>query len=133
MVLHAYGQTLSPDDLYAKYGRAKAQEPSGVAAILRSYGLGAVATKSGDRATLKAHLAKGLVAVVHGDWTDNGHCVVFKGMEERGWLVNDPAGNWEDCYDCASRGDGVAYEFGGKFDQLLSHDGDVWYTLVDGP
>ncbi|MCA2959273.1 MAG: C39 family peptidase [Silvanigrellales bacterium] len=133
MVLSAFGHSATPDELYSRFGKSKAQEPSGVASILQSYGLRADATKLGSRATLKEHLASGLPAIVHGDWTGSGHIVVFKAVNEKGWLANDPAGNWEQCYKCASRGESVTYAFNGRFDKLLSYDGDVWFTLVHGP
>jgi hypothetical protein len=42
----------------------------------------------------KAHLAEGNPCIYNGKFTGSGHFVVFRGFNERGFLVNDPWGEW---------------------------------------
>ena len=52
------------------------------------------------------------------------------GYDDTSWIVNDPAGDWEVCYQCGP-GDHIRYAFGGGWDQNLSYDGDIWYSVSD--
>jgi|GEM_PF-3948128 len=132
MVLHAFGEAMPVDDNTRRFGKAKAQTPAGVGEILRSFGFEVESTTRGSRAALKAHLALGKVAIVHGNWTPSGHIMVFRGAKPEGWWANDPAGDWKKCYECSARGEGVLYPMSGEFDDKLSHDGDIYFTLVKG-
>ena len=72
----------------------------------------------------------GRPVVVHGFWTGPGHIAVIVGFNSSGWIVNDPAGDWEVCYGCGG-GKGVRYNYGGGWDNKLSHDGDIWFSTMD--
>jgi len=123
---------LTPDKLYAQYGKAKGQSPEGIASLSKSRGLKAKHTRSGTREQIRAHLRAGRPVVVHGFWTGPGHIAVIVGFDSSGWIVNDPAGDWEACYGCSSvAGKNAHYSFGGAWDQKLSYDGDIWYSTSD--
>ena len=64
---------------------------------------------------------------MHGYWTGSGHITVIVGYDETDWLVNDPAGDWYTCYGCGYA-DHVRYPMGGRWDDLMSWDGDIWFT-----
>ncbi len=117
----------TPDDLYLTYGKAQAQSPSGIAALQRWEGLYARHTTGGTRGQIKSHLDAGRPVVVHGYWTGSGHITVIVGYDETDWLVNDPAGDWYTCYGCGYA-DHVRYPMGGRWDDLMSWDGDIWFT-----
>jgi hypothetical protein len=119
---------VTPDDLYLEYGKSQGQSPSGIASIQRSEGLYADSTTSGTRAEIRAHLDAGRPVVVHGYWTGEGHITVIVGYDDNDWIVNDPAGDWYVCYGCGEA-DHVRYPRGGAWDDELSYDGDVWYSV----
>ena len=90
-------------------------------------GLYARHTTGGTRGQIKSHLDAGRPVVVHGYWTGSGHITVIVGYDETDWLVNDPAGDWYTCYGCGYA-DHVRYPMGGRWDDLMSWDGDIWFT-----
>ena len=55
------------------------------------------------------------------------HIVGLIGYDDQGWLVNDPAGDWDVCYGCG-HGEGVHYAFGSAWDVALGADGDIWWS-----
>ena len=120
----------TPDALYLAYGKAQGQSPSGIAEIYRSEGLYADASTTGTRAALRGHLDAGRPVVVHGYWTDAGHIAVLVGYDDTDWIVNDPAGDWYTCYGCGEA-DHVRYPLGGAWDEAMSLDGDIWYSVSD--
>lgn len=133
MVLNYWRPGLtSPDDLYVQYGKVQGQSPEGIAVLFGYQGLYSRSTRSGTRAQLRVHLDAGRPVVVHGTWTGAGHIAVLRGYDDTGWLVNDPAGDWQSCYGCNSTaGRLVHYAFGGGWDSRLSYDGDIWFSVAD--
>ena len=125
-----YPSAVTPDSLYLEYGKAQAQSPSGVASIARSEGLYAYATTTGTRDEVRAHIEAGRPVVAHGFWTSAGHIVAIVGYDDEDWIVNDPAGDWYTCYGCG-QADHVRYPIGGSWDDGLSWDGDIWYSVTD--
>ncbi len=122
---------VTPDELYLVYGKSQAQSPSGLAQLYSWEGL---ASSSGTRATrddLRDHLDAGRPVVVHGFWTSAGHIAVLVGYDASGWIVNDPAGDWYAGYGTGVWGDGVHYPYGGSWDDDLSWDGDIWWSVAD--
>ena len=131
MVLsHWRSGSVTPDDLYWRYGKAQGQSPGGVAEIFRSEGLVATSTVSGSRRDIRRHVDAGRPVVVNGFWTASGHIAVIIGHDERGWIVHDPAGDWERCYGCGT-GAAVRHAYGGGWDDRLSVDGDIWFATAD--
>jgi hypothetical protein len=122
--------SVTPDILYWDYGKAQAQSPSGISSIYRWEGLYDMWTSNGDRGQIRAHLDQGRPVVVHGFWTSAGHIATIVGYDDHDWIVNDPAGDWEICYGCA-RADHIRYAIGGAWDQKMSWDGDIWFSVSD--
>lgn len=125
--------SVTPDSLYVDYGKSQGQSPYGLAALYEAEGLYADWTTSGTRDALRAHLDAGRPVIAHGWWTDAGHVVVIVGYDDQDWIVNDPAGDWYDCYGCGG-GEAVRYPIGGAWDELMSTDGDLWLSAAsDSP
>lgn len=129
MVLADAGDaTVTPDVLYTRYGKAQGQSPAGLAEIYAWEGLFADHGLSGTRAELRAHLDAGRPVVVHGYWTGAGHIAVLIGYTDSDWIVHDPAGDWSVCYGCGG-GEAVRYPLGGAWDDAMSVDGDIWWSV----
>jgi hypothetical protein len=124
------GQPKTPDELYETYGKELAQSPSGIASIYASEGLHGRSTLTGTRAQIRTHLDAGRPVVAHGYWTGSGHIVTIVGYDDEDWIVNDPAGDWYVCYGCGEA-DHVRYPIGGSWDDELSVDGDIWFSVSD--
>lgn len=122
--------SVTPDSLYRTYGKAQGQAPDTLAALYESEGLYADFSYGGSRADIRGHLDAGRPVVVHGYWTGAGHITVIVGYSDTDWIVNDPAGDWYDCYGCGEA-DHVRYPMGGAWDDEMSVDGDVWYSTAD--
>ena len=80
------------------------------------------------RAASRAHLDAGRPVVVHGYWTGAGHIAVLIGYTDSDWIVHDPAGDWSVCYGCGG-GEAVRYPLGGAWDDAMSVDGDIWWSV----
>jgi hypothetical protein len=122
-------QTVDPDDLYRSYGKGQAQSPEGLAQLYGWEGLYSTSGRDATRAELRQHLDAGRPVVVHGDWTGSGHIVVLVGYTDTDWIVNDPAGDWYSCYGCGEA-DHIHYPLGGAWDDAMSWDGDIWYSVA---
>ena len=120
----------TPDALYATYGKAQGQSPSGLAQLYAWEGLASDWTTTGTRDDIRAHLDAGRPVVAHGWWTSAGHVTVIIGYDDQDWIVNDPAGDWAECYGCGG-GEAVRYPLGGEWDALMSTDGDLWISAAD--
>jgi uncharacterized protein YvpB len=124
------GGAPSPDALYVEYGKSQGQSPSGLAQLYEWEGLNARSTTTGTRDEIRSHLDAGRPVVVHGWWTSAGHITVIVGYDDTDWIVHDPAGDWEVCYNCGE-GEAVHYAVDGAWDQEMSVDGDLWYSVAD--
>lgn len=122
--------SVTPDSLYRAYGKSKGQAPESLASLYKAEGLHATWTYTGTRAEIMHHLDAGRPVVVHGYWTGSGHVTVIVGHSDTDWIVNDPAGDWYNCYGCGEA-DHVRYPIGGAWDDEMSWDGDVWYSTAD--
>lgn len=79
---------------------------------------------------VKNWLDKGNPAIVHGYFTASGHIIVIRGYNDRGWVVNDPYGEWfEDGYDTNASGEGLTYSYG-MMERVCGSDGDLWMHFV---
>lgn len=124
---------VTPDQLYVDYGKAQGQSPGGIEAIYEAEGLYGASTYTGTRDRIRAHLDLGRPVVAHGWWTGSGHVVTIVGYTDADWIVNDPAGDWYECYGCG-QADHVRYPMGGDWDEAMGADGDLWYSVSDvGP
>jgi hypothetical protein len=100
MVLGAFGWRGVPDDITARHGKDRAQSPAGLAAVFNEEaaraGIAARlrARTNGTIAQLRALLAEGTPVIVHGYFTGFGHVLVARAFDGDGYIVNDPAGTW---------------------------------------
>ena len=129
MMLGARGSKQTPDQLYLTYGKAQGQSPEGLAQLYAWEGYSSASGRRGTRSELRAMLDAGDPVVVHGFWTNAGHIAVLVGYDESGWVVNDPAGDWNSGYGTRT-GESVHYPFGGGWDKRLSVDGDIWWSTA---
>lgn len=71
-------------------------------------------------------LRGGNPVIVHGWFTRSGHIIVIRGFNDRGWIVNDPWGEWfASGYKIHERGGGLLYSFD-MMQRLCAADGDLW-------
>jgi len=134
LISYHLGSKVTPDSIYKSFGKSRGQSPEGLAYIYKAFGLYSYATRQGTRAEIKAHLQKGRPVVVHGYFTPNGHIITIIGFTETGWIVNDPAGEWKKCAYCGyypnSLGKGLNYNYSYVNNNVLSYDGDIWYSVA---
>lgn len=135
MLLAAHGSTLTPDDLYRRYGKRQGQSPTGLASIYRSelgYGQGSYA---GTRAQIRRHIDEGRPIVIHGNFTGSGHIMMVVGYDDTGWILHDPAGRWAGCYRCgypsstSTNGRYVHYSYSSMSASVIGADGNVWMSV----
>ncbi len=118
----------TPDHLYTTYGKGQGQSPGALEQLYAWEGLYADSTYGGTRSLIKAQIDAGRPVLVHTFLTGAGHIIVIAGYDGAGWWVNDPAGDWYQCYGCGAMGEQVHYPFNGGADDALSHDGDIWMS-----
>lgn len=106
MVLSYYENTIHPDTIFRKWGKDIAQSPSGLNLVYSDY-----STKSSIRTytnatpeDLRNFLSRGFTAIVHGYFTQYGHVIVVKRFDGQYYYVNDPAGQWKECFKCGYDG-----------------------------
>lgn len=135
MLLSQFGKTLTPDDLYRKYGKAKGQSPVGLADIYRwelGYGKG---TYKGSIAQIKRHVDAGRPVVIHGWFTGPGHIMTVIGYNETGLVVHDPSGKWAGCRGCgypgrtSTNGRQITYSYTSLLGGVIGADGDIWMSV----
>lgn len=85
---------------------------------------------------LKAHLASGNPAIVHGFFTTSGHIIVVRGYDDKayggkgGYIVNDPYGEYFGSgYDTERTGEKLIYSYSLMRD-LAGRDGDFWVHFI---
>lgn len=142
MVLGAFGWRGVPDDITARHGKDRAQSPAGLAAVFNEEaaraGIAArlSARTSGTIAQLRALLAAGKPVIVHGYFTGFGHVLVARAFDGDGYIVNDPAGTWNQRFGGGypngwepSAGRGIRYPRAAFERAIASFDGS---TIADG-
>jgi len=122
--------TTTPDKLYDSYGKSQGQSPTGLAELYRLRGLNADSTYSGSRANVRAQIDAGRPVIVHGNLTASGHILVILGYDAAGFYINDPAGDWYQCYGCGTSGAGLHIDYDSEFDRKLGADGDMWLSAA---
>jgi uncharacterized protein YvpB len=125
------GYSIDPDTLYLNYGKAQGQSPGSLAQLYQWEGLHGASTYGGTRSMIKNQLDAGRPVLVHTFLTGAGHIICVVGYDGSGWIVNDPAGDWYQCYGCGASGDHVQYPYGGGADSAMSYDGDIWMSSAD--
>lgn len=129
------GLNTDVDDNWEAYGKLAGQSPEGVASIFEAKGFTAKFSYKGTKAELKAHLDAGRPLVVNSFLTD-GHVIVFRGYDDKGWFVNDPAGHRFNGGYFSRSGAGAHYTHAQVQDcgrGCWMNDGDIWYaTIMNG-
>lgn len=106
MVLSHFQYDILPDDIFLRWGKDKAQSPSGLNSVYKDY----AATSEINTYTnatpeeLISALQRGYIAIVHGYFTSSGHVLVVRGYDGNSYYVNDPAGKWNECFKCGYAG-----------------------------
>ena len=135
MVLGSFGFTVSPDQLYARFGLAQGQSPGGLAEVYRAYGLNAASSYAGTFDDLRRHIDAGRPVVVHGDFTASGHIVVVIGYDRDGFIVHDPSGLWSGALRggyparTATNGRAVRYSLA-ALDRVIGPSGNIWLSVA---
>lgn len=93
MVMNFFGKSTTPDTLYRSAG-GPIFSGSTLANFARGYGFTATYSERGSKAIIKQHLDQGKPVILQGWFTPSGHFVVVVGYNSTGWIVNDPAGVW---------------------------------------
>ena len=145
MVLQHYGVKVSPDDITSRYGKDLAQSPAGLARVFNAYASEAgipqrmTAHQDGTMDDVDALLAEGKPVIVHGYFTA-GHVVVTLGKTDDGYVVNDPAGRWNERWKggygggTATNGNNAVYDSGAFESAIATSDGrtylPIWYHEI---
>jgi hypothetical protein len=103
MVAGYYGINVHPDQVYKRVGGPVFTGPDMIWVAGR-YGLKGTFSSKANIATIKGHLDAGRPVIVQGWFTKSGHILVITGYDSKGWIVNDPAGQWARCYACGYPG-----------------------------
>lgn len=101
-----------------------------LAELVKAYGYKDTFTRRANWSDVKAWLAAGNPCIVHGWLTQSGHIIVLIGYNEKGWIVNDPFGEYFSYgYDTSRSGAGLTYSYG-LMERLCSADGELWIHFV---
>ena len=102
MVISHFESSITPDRIFTYWGKDYAQSPYGLNAVYNSYSrnskISTYVTASPE--DLVNALNNGYIAIVHGYFTNYGHVLVVRGFDGERYHVNDPAGNWSECFKC---------------------------------
>lgn len=90
---------------------------------------------SGTFKTIQNAIDAGHPCVVHGYFTRFGHIIVIKGYDDKGFIVNDPWGEYyPDGYDCTVSGEGLHYSYGliGRVcsPESITNPKDMWVHVL---
>ena len=122
MCLHHLGMDPKPggeqleDVLYRRLeteGRSR-HNPYDLKALIESYpGFKDIFRENGSFDAIRSSIDAGNPVIIHGYFTSFGHIIVIRGYDERGFIVNDPYGEWfSSGYDNSRSGDGLHYSYG---------------------
>lgn len=101
-------------------------------AILENHRISDDSSKVKTIEEVKPHIKGGNLVIIQGDYTPSGHIVVVFGYDPVAgfWLVNDPAGKWENGrYNGWVSGKAVRYP-SDWFRAKSAPDGKVWGHLL---
>ncbi len=150
MLLAGFGWVGEPDDLTSRWGKDYAQSPWGLADLFNTEAAAAgisarlTADVSGDLAGMRALLDAGKPVILHGYFTGYGHVLVVLGYDDEGYLVNDPAGTWNEAFMGIypygwepTAGDGIRYDRDAFEAAASTVDGwtvaPMWYHALSEP
>lgn len=130
-IKNSYGEQLE-DELYSYClnNALSRHSPTDLAKLIHKYGYKDDFQPDAKWSDVKKWLDSGKPIIVHGWFTRSGHIIVIKGYNEKGWIVNDPYGEWFSWgYDTSVSGKGLTYSYG-MMKQVCGTDGDLWIHYV---
>lgn len=128
---NVYGEQLE-DELYnycLNNGLSR-HSPTDLAQVVKAYGYKDDFQPDAKWGDVKRWLTVGNPIVVHGWFSRSGHIIVIKGYNDKGWIVNDPYGEWfEWGYDTSVSGKNLMYSYG-MMKEICGSDGDLWIHYI---
>jgi hypothetical protein len=95
---------------YMTANRLSRHEPEDLVTMARAYGLRSDFTTRATLRDIRKAISLGQPCIIHGYFTSFGHIITIKGYDERGFIVNDPFGEWtKDGYYKGNFGGGLHY------------------------
>lgn len=84
---------------------------------------------------IQTSIDAGNPVIVHGYFTKSGHIIVIRGYDDKGFLVNDPYGEWfSSGYDNSRSGERLHYSYNliarTCSPESQSNPGNIWYHTV---
>jgi len=80
--------------LINKYGNDSIYYHNRLVEILKEYGVKSIFNTVTNFEDVKKHLANGNPVIYSGKFTGSGHIIVLIGYDDKGFIVNDPYGEW---------------------------------------
>ncbi len=106
--------------------------PTDLAQVAKIYGYQDDFQPDAKWGDVKKWLDSGKPCIVHGWFTRSGHIIVIIGYNQKGWIVNDPYGEWyASGYDTSVTGAGLTYTYD-MMKQVCGTDGDLWIHYFSG-
>jgi hypothetical protein len=104
--------------------------PTDLKKLLEAYGCKDDFQFDAKWASAKTHLAGGNPLIVHGYFTRSGHIIAIIGYNEKGFVVQDPFGEYfASGYDTSRSGAKLTYSYE-MMRQTCGTDGDLWLHFV---
>lgn len=123
---------LTPDDIYnlAISEGYDIFDPLELVKLGRVYGVHSEFTFNGDMDRMKQSIDRGKPCIVHGYFTQSGHIVVVCGYDDKGFIVNDPWGEYyRQGYDTSKSGYQLHYSYD-LIRRTCMPDGNLWVHTV---
>ncbi len=126
------------DELYVKLERMgkSRHNPYDLQYLINSYpGYKDIFRENGSFSDIKTSIDAGNPVIIHGYFTRFGHIIVIRGYNEKGFIVNDPYGEWYSTgYDNSASGEGLTYSYGlvarTCSPESPSDPRNIWYHTV---
>lgn len=131
-------ETQLEDELYRKMeqlGKDR-HNPYDLQALIGTYpGFKDIFRPNGSFRDIQTSIDAGNPVIVHGYFTGSGHIIVIRGYDDKGFLVNDPYGEWfSSGYDNKRSGERLHYSYNliarTCSVESVDHPRNIWYHTV---